>query len=68
MKHCNTDTKEMSDEDTLDDDIRTRISEETGRELDELAIERSEPDNRVTRSDLVRDAIDEYLQRYRTEE
>jgi hypothetical protein len=57
----------MSAGTSLDDDVRARINSGSVRRLEEIAHDRSEPGNKVTVSDLVREAIDEYLQRHSDE-
>jgi len=47
-----------------DDDVRARISSEMTERLEQLALDRSEPGDRVTSSDLLREAVAEYLARH----
>lgn len=45
----------------FEEDIRVRLSLEQREKLDAIAYERSEPGNRETLSNVVRDAISDYL-------
>jgi predicted DNA-binding protein len=51
----------MTDGTQLNTDLRVRVSEETRRRIEALALERSEPGDQVSVSALVREAISEYL-------
>lgn len=51
----------MSADTTFDDEVKARVTSERRSTLEEIAHERSEPGSRVTVSDLVREAVDEYL-------
>jgi len=57
----------MSTETKLDDDVRARVPGEMVEELQEIAHERTEPGNRVFVSDIVREALAEYLEQDREE-
>ena len=48
--------------------VSARIHPDTKDELERIAYEQSSPGNRVHCSELVREAIDEYIERYGEEE
>lgn len=52
----------MNDTQGLNRDLRIRVTEEKRRKVEELAHELSEPGNRVTVSDILRQALEEYLE------
>ena len=58
----------MGDRRTYDDDVRVRITSHQRRRLEEIAHARSEPGDTVTPSHVVRDAIDDYLDREETDD
>jgi predicted DNA-binding protein len=50
--------------DRLESALRVRIQEDTEESLEAMAINQSEPGDRVTKSDVVRDAIADYLEQH----
>lgn len=52
----------------MPDEIGFRASKELIHALDEIALERSEPGDRVTRSDVAREAVSEFIERNKTEQ
>lgn len=54
----------MSGTSELNTDLRVRVSQEKRQRIEELVDERSEPGHRVTVSDILRDALDEYLEEH----
>lgn len=51
----------MNDMEELNTDLRVRVSEERRRQVEILADKRSSPGDRVTVSDILRDALGTYL-------
>jgi predicted DNA-binding protein len=47
----------------LNKELRIRVTEEKRKRIEKIAHERSEPGDRVSLSDVLREAIDEYLDR-----
>jgi len=58
----------MASDQTFDAAIRVRVGSDRDERLEEIAHERSDPGNKVTKSDLVREAIDDFLEEVDTEE
>lgn len=58
----------MSTERQLNQELRVRVSEKRRMEIEEIVDERSEPGERVTLSDVLRDAIDEYVEDHHPDE
>lgn len=52
----------MNDSHSLNTDLRVRVSEEKRDRIEQLVHQRSEPGHRVTVSDILRDALDEYFE------
>jgi metal-responsive CopG/Arc/MetJ family transcriptional regulator len=46
--------------------VNFRVDEDVLSDVDEIAHARSEPGNRVTRSDIIREALDKYLEKSET--
>jgi len=51
----------MAEGQKYDDAIRVRVGSDRRRKLEEIAHERSDPGDKVTVSDLVRESIDDLL-------
>ncbi|WP_226041542.1 ribbon-helix-helix domain-containing protein [Natrinema sp. DC36] len=58
----------MGGRQTFDDDVRVRITSERRKRLEQIAHARSEPGETVTPSHIVREALDEYLERLDSDE
>jgi len=51
----------MSEKQQLNNDLRVRVSDEERQKIEILVDERSEPGARVSMSDILRDALNQYL-------
>lgn len=57
----------MADSQAMNTDLRFRVEKEQRKRLEKLAHERSEPGEKVTLSDLLREATDQYLEEHAPE-